>query len=51
LAIAIGLSKRAIAQRFNVSPDPVWRHHQAHLTVEMHFALAGKLLQRDGNVR
>jgi hypothetical protein len=51
LAIATGLSKRAIAQRFKVSPDAVWRHSQAHLTAELRFALAAKLLQRDGDVR
>jgi hypothetical protein len=38
LAIATGLSKRAIAQRFNVSPDAAWRHNQSHLTTEMCFA-------------
>jgi hypothetical protein len=40
LAIATGLSKRAIAQRFQVSRDAVWRHAQAHLTAEMRAALA-----------
>jgi hypothetical protein len=51
LAIATGLSKRAIARRFEVSPDALWRHNQAHLTVEMRSALATKLLQRQGDVR
>ena len=51
LAIATGLSKRAIAQRFEVSPDAVWRHHQTHLTAEMRAALTVRLLQRDGDVR
>ena len=32
LAIATGLSKRAVAERFGVSRDAVWRHAQAHLT-------------------
>jgi hypothetical protein len=51
LAIATGLSKRAIAQRFGVSRDAVWRHAQAHLTAEMRAALATKLLQREGDMR
>ena len=51
LAIATGLSKRAIAQRFSVSHDAVWRHAQAHLTAEMRAALATKLLQREGDMR
>ena len=51
LAIATGLSKRAVAERFNVSRDAVWRHGQAHLTPEMRAALATKLLQREGDTR
>jgi hypothetical protein len=51
LAIATGLSKRAIAQRFSVSPDAVWRHGQSHLTPEVCAALATKLVQRDGDMR
>jgi hypothetical protein len=51
LAIATGLSKRAVAQRFQVSRDAVWRHAQAHLTAEMRAALATKLLQREGDTR
>jgi hypothetical protein len=51
LAIATGLSKRAVAQRFGVSRDAVWRHGQAHLTAEMRAALATKLLQREGDMR
>jgi hypothetical protein len=51
LAIATGLSRRAIAQHFAVSPDALWRHNQAHLTAEMRCALATKLLQREGDVR
>jgi hypothetical protein len=51
LAIATGLSKRAVAQRFEVSRDAVWRHAQAHLTAEMRAALATKLLQREGDTR
>src|SRR5262249_29573788 len=51
LAIATGLSKRAVAERFQVSRDAVWRHAQAHLTAEMRAALATKLLQRDGDTR
>jgi len=39
LAIATGLSKRAVAERFGVSRDVVWRHGQAHLTAEMRAAL------------
>src|SRR5689334_3620941 len=51
LAIATGLSKRVVAERFGVSRDAVWRHAQAHLTAEIRFALAAKLLQREGDVR
>jgi hypothetical protein len=51
LTIATGLSKRAIARRFEVSPDALWRHNQAHLTAEMRSALATRLLQREGDVR
>jgi hypothetical protein len=51
LAIATGLSKRAVAARFGVSRDAVWRHAQAHLTAEMRAALATKLLQREGDTR
>ena len=51
LAIATGLSKRAIAERFRVSRDAVWRHARAHLTAEMRAALTTKLLQRDGDTR
>ena len=51
LAIATGLSKRAVAARFGASRDAVWRHAQAHLTSEMRAALATKLLQREGDTR
>jgi hypothetical protein len=51
LAIATGLSKRAVAKRFDVSRDAVWRHAQAHLSAEMRAALATKLLQREGDTR
>ena len=51
LALATGLSKRAVAQRVEVSRDAVWRHAQAHLTAEMRAALATKLLQREGDTR
>jgi len=51
LAIATGLSQRAVAARFAVSRDAVWRHGKAHLTVEMRAALATKLLQREGDTR
>src|SRR6516164_9290009 len=51
LAIATGLSKRAVARRFGVSNDAVWRHRQAHLTAEMRAALATKLLRREGDMR
>ena len=51
LGIATGLSKRAIAQRFKVSRDAVWRHSQAHLTAEVRAALAIKLLSREGDTR
>src|SRR5438105_11456884 len=51
LAIATGLSKRAVAERFRVSRDAVWRHAQAHLTAEMRAALATRLFQREGDTR
>ena len=51
LAVATGLSKRAVAARFGVSRDAVWRHAQAHLSAEMRAALATKLLQREGDTR
>src|SRR5438067_8035624 len=51
LAIATGFSKRAVAERFHVSRDAVWRHAQAHLTAEMRAALATRLLQREGDTR
>ena len=51
LAIATGVAKRAVAERFQVSRDAVWRHAQAHLTAEMRAALATKLLQREGDTR
>jgi len=51
LAIATGLSKRAVAARFVASRHAVWRHAQAHLTAEMRAALATKLLQREGDTR
>ena len=51
LAIATGVSKRAVAERFGVSRDAVWRHAQAHLTTEMRAALATRLLQREGDTR
>jgi hypothetical protein len=40
-----------VAERFRVSRDAVWRHAQAHLTVEMRAALATKLLQRERDMR
>src|SRR5215831_8940476 len=51
LATATGLSKRAVARRFGVSRDALWRHAQAHLTAEMRAALTTKLLQREGDTR
>jgi len=51
LAIATGLSKRVIAERFHVSPDAVWRHSQNHLTPELKAALALKLIRREGDTR
>jgi hypothetical protein len=51
LAIATGVAKRAVAERFQVSRDAVWRHGQTHLTAEMRAALATKLLQREGDTR
>ena len=51
LAIATGVAKRAVAERFGLSRDAVWRHGQTHLTAEMRAALATKLLQREGDTR
>ena len=51
LAIATGVAERAVAERFGVSRDAVWRHGQTHLTAEMRAALATKLLQREGDTR
>ena len=51
LAIATGVAKRAVAERFGVSRHAVWRHGQTHLTAEMRAALATKLLQREGDTR
>ena len=51
LAIATGVSRRMIAQRYKVGPDSVWRHGREHLTDEMRAALATKVLQRDGDMR
>ena len=51
LAIATGLAKRAVAERFSVSRDAVWRHAQAPLTAETRAALATRLLQREGDTR
>src|SRR5690242_20772650 len=51
LAIATGVAKRAVAERFGVSRDAVWRHGQTHLTAAMRAALATKLLQREGDTR
>src|SRR5437762_13598456 len=48
LAIATGLSKRAVAERFGLSRDAVWRHAQAHLTAEMRAALATRLFAARG---
>jgi len=46
VAIATGLSKRAVAERFGV-----WGHAQAHLTAEIRAALATKLLQREADTQ
>jgi len=51
LATATGQPKRAVARRFGVSRDALWRHARAHLTTEMRAALATKLLQREGDTR
>jgi hypothetical protein len=51
LAVASGSSMRAIALRFKVSPDAVWRHGQAHLSPEIRGALVTRLLQREGDTR
>lgn len=51
LAIATGVSRRVIAQRYKVGPDSVWRHGREHLTDEMRAALATKILQREGDMR
>lgn len=51
LAVAGGLVKRAIAARFHISADALWRHSQAHLTPELKAALALKLIRREGDTR
>jgi hypothetical protein len=51
LALATGVAKSAIAQRFRVSADAAWRHGRAHLTTEIRAALATKVLQREGDMR
>jgi hypothetical protein len=51
LAVASGLSKRAIGERFKVSPDAVWRHGKDHLTPELKAALALKLVRKEGDTR
>jgi hypothetical protein len=51
LAIATGLSKRVVGERFRVSPHAVWRHGHDHLTPELKAALALKLIQREGDTR
>jgi len=51
LAIATGISRRIIAERFACSADAVWRHGKDHLTPEMRTALATKILTREGDTR
>ena len=41
----------AIAERFKVSPDAVWRHGREHLSPELKAALALKLIRREGDTR
>lgn len=51
LAIASGLSKRAIGEKYGLHPDAVWRHGQNHLSPEVKAALALKLVRKEGDVR
>lgn len=51
LAICAGASKRAIGERFKVSPAAVWRHGKDHLSPELKAALALKLIRREGDTR
>ena len=51
LALATGVSGKAIAKRFSCSPHAIYRHRQSHLTSEMRTALATKVLQREGDIR
>ena len=52
LAIASGLAKKRIAQRFGgLSMDAVWRHGKDHLPPEMRAALALKLIRKEGDTR
>jgi hypothetical protein len=51
LAIASGVAKRIVAQRFNVSPDAAWRHGRDHLSPELRAALVLKLVAREGDTR
>jgi hypothetical protein len=51
LAIASGLSKRAIGEKYGLHPDSVWRHGRSHLSPEMKAALALRLLKKEGDTR
>jgi hypothetical protein len=51
LALATGLSKRAIAEKHRVHYDAVWRHGRNHLSPELRAALALKLVRKEGDTR
>ena len=50
-AIATGVSRRSIGERYKVPPDAVWRHGRNHLTPELRAAIATKVLDREDDVR
>jgi hypothetical protein len=51
LALAQGLVIRAVARRFSVSRDALWRHKTGHLTPELRAALSLRLIAREGDAR
>jgi hypothetical protein len=50
-AIATGVSRRSIGERYEVPPDAVYRHGRNHLSPEMRAAIATKLVDREDSLR
>jgi hypothetical protein len=50
-ALAAGLGRRRIAEKFGVSADAIQRHSHNHLAPELRAAMTLKLIQREGDVR